>query len=87
MIPSQLQKSSSMSQVVRKEINILRNKRKIPTKKRTKNSFDILEKRSKEPRRRQVDVLQSLNNSIEITFTENIRMLVADYKLDDLKSS
>ena len=87
MIPSQLQKSSSMSQVVRKEINILRNKRKIPTKKRTKNSFDILEKRGKEPRRRQVDVLQSLNNSIEITFTENIRMLVVDYKLDDLKSS
>ena len=87
MIPSQLQKCSSMSQVVRKEINILRNKRKIPTKKRTKNSFDILEKRDKEPRRRQVDVLQSLNNSIEITFTENIRMLVVDYKLDDLKSS
>ena len=76
-----------MSQVVRKEINILRNKRKIPTKKRTKNSFDILEKRGKESRRRQVDVLQSLNNSIEITFTENIRMLVVDYKLDDLKSS
>ena len=87
MIPSQLQKSSSTSQVVRKEINILRNKRKMPTKKRTKSSFDILEKRGKEPRRRQVYVQQSLNNSIEITFTENIRILVIDCKLDDLKSS
>lgn len=65
-------KCNPTNQVVENEAYISRNKRKMPTIERAESSFDIWEKRCKEPRRNQVDVLKDRDNSFGITFKENI---------------